>query len=75
MKLNQITDVLISRGMKQGLAAEAFDFSKEMLAIAATRAAKVEAFARLGMLGCQRPQRGLKRLRSGAGVCLGGGAR
>jgi uncharacterized protein YajQ (UPF0234 family) len=30
MKLNQITDVLISRGMKQGLAAEAFDFSKEM---------------------------------------------
>lgn len=30
MKLNQIIDVLISRGMKQGLAAEAFDFSKEM---------------------------------------------
>ncbi len=28
MKLKQIIDVLISRGMKQGLAAEAFDFSK-----------------------------------------------
>lgn len=29
MKLNQITDVMISRSMKQGIAAEAFDFSKE----------------------------------------------
>jgi cyclic-di-GMP-binding protein len=29
MKMNQLTDVLISRGMKQGIAAEAFDFSKE----------------------------------------------
>lgn len=29
MKLNQITDVLISRSMKQGLAAEIYDFSKE----------------------------------------------
>ena len=29
MKLNQIMDVLISRSMKQGLAAEIYDFSKE----------------------------------------------
>jgi uncharacterized protein YajQ (UPF0234 family) len=29
MKLNQITDVLISRSMKQGLAAEVYDLSKE----------------------------------------------
>ena len=29
MKMDQITDVLISRSMKQGIAAEAFDFSKE----------------------------------------------
>jgi uncharacterized protein YajQ (UPF0234 family) len=29
MKLNQITDVLISRSMKQGLAAEIYDLSKE----------------------------------------------
>ena len=29
MKLNQIIDVLISRSMKQGLAAEIYDFSKE----------------------------------------------
>lgn len=29
MKLDQITDVLLSRSMKQGIAAEAFDFSKE----------------------------------------------
>ena len=29
MKLGQITDVLISRSIKQGLAAEIYDFSKE----------------------------------------------
>jgi cyclic-di-GMP-binding protein len=29
MKLGQITDVLISRSMKQGLAAEVYDFSKD----------------------------------------------
>src|SRR6476661_6585043 len=29
MKLEQITDVMLSRGMKQGIASEAFDFSKE----------------------------------------------
>ncbi|TDH28911.1 YajQ family cyclic di-GMP-binding protein [Segetibacter sp. 3557_3] len=29
MKLDQIQDVMISRSMKQGIAAEAFDFSKE----------------------------------------------
>lgn len=29
MKLEQITDVMLSRGMKQGIAPEAFDFSKE----------------------------------------------
>lgn len=29
MKLTQITDVVISRSMKQGIAPEAFDFSKE----------------------------------------------
>lgn len=29
MKLNQITDVILSRSMKQGIAPEAFDFSKE----------------------------------------------
>ena len=29
MKIEQITDVMISRSMKQGIAAEAFDFSKE----------------------------------------------
>jgi hypothetical protein len=29
MKLQQITDVMISRSMKQGLAAEIYDFSKE----------------------------------------------
>jgi uncharacterized protein YajQ (UPF0234 family) len=29
MKINQITDVLISRSMKQGLAAEVYDLSKE----------------------------------------------
>ncbi len=29
MKIDQITDVMISRSMKQGIAAEAFDFSKE----------------------------------------------
>jgi uncharacterized protein YajQ (UPF0234 family) len=29
MKMDQITDVMISRSMKQGIAAEAFDFSKE----------------------------------------------
>ncbi len=29
MKLNQVTDVLISRSMKQGLAAEIYDLSKE----------------------------------------------
>ncbi len=29
MKMDQITDVLISRSMKQGLAAEIYDFSKE----------------------------------------------
>lgn len=29
MKLNQIVDVMISRGMKQGLAAEVYDLSKE----------------------------------------------
>jgi len=29
MKISQITDVLISRSMKQGLAAEIYDFSKE----------------------------------------------
>jgi len=29
MKIDQITDVMISRGMKQGIPAEAFDFSKE----------------------------------------------
>lgn len=29
MKLNQVVDVIISRGMKQGIAAESFDFSKE----------------------------------------------
>ncbi|UAY51163.1 YajQ family cyclic di-GMP-binding protein [Ferruginibacter albus] len=29
MKLNQITDVMISRSMKQGLAAEIYDLSKE----------------------------------------------
>ena len=29
MKLDQITDVIISRSMKQGVAPEAFDFSKE----------------------------------------------
>lgn len=28
MKLNQITDVILSRSMKQGIAPEAFDFSK-----------------------------------------------
>ena len=30
MKLNQIVDVLISRSMKQGLAAEIYDLSKEL---------------------------------------------
>lgn len=29
MKLDQITDVMLSRSMKQGIAAEAFDFTKE----------------------------------------------
>ncbi len=29
MKIDQITDVMISRSMKQGIPAEAFDFSKE----------------------------------------------
>src|SRR3982751_2769908 len=29
MKLEQITDVMLSRSMKQGIAPEAFDFSKE----------------------------------------------
>jgi len=29
MKLEQITDVMLSRSMKQGIPAEAFDFSKE----------------------------------------------
>ena len=29
MKINQIVDVLISRSMKQGLAAEIYDLSKE----------------------------------------------
>lgn len=29
MKMNQLTDVLISRGMKQGIDPQAFDFSKE----------------------------------------------
>jgi uncharacterized protein YajQ (UPF0234 family) len=29
MKMDQITDVMISRSMKQGIAAEAFDFSSE----------------------------------------------
>ncbi len=29
MKINQITDVMISRSMKQGLAAEVYDLSKE----------------------------------------------
>ena len=29
MKMDQITDVMISRSMKQGLAAEIYDFSKE----------------------------------------------
>src|SRR6476661_4702771 len=29
MKLEQITDVMLSRGMKQGIPSEAFDFSKE----------------------------------------------
>lgn len=29
MKLDQITDVILSRSIKQGIAAEAFDFSKE----------------------------------------------
>ena len=29
MKLNQIADVIMSRSMKQGIAPEAFDFSKE----------------------------------------------
>lgn len=29
MKLNQITDVILSRSMKQGISPEAFDFSKE----------------------------------------------
>jgi uncharacterized protein YajQ (UPF0234 family) len=29
MKLDQVTDVMISRSMKQGIPAEAFDFSKE----------------------------------------------
>lgn len=29
MKMNQLTDVLMSRGMKQGIDPEAFDFSKE----------------------------------------------
>jgi len=29
MKLDQITDVMLSRSMKQGIAPEAFDFSKE----------------------------------------------
>ena len=29
MKINQIVDVMISRGMKQGLAAEVYDLSKE----------------------------------------------
>ena len=29
MKMNQVTDVLISRGMKQGIDSQAFDFSKE----------------------------------------------
>ncbi len=30
MKLDQITDVLLSRSMKQGISPEAFDFSKEV---------------------------------------------
>jgi len=29
MKMNQLTDVLLSRGMKQGIDPQAFDFSKE----------------------------------------------
>jgi cyclic-di-GMP-binding protein len=29
MKMNQLTDVLISRGLKQGIDPQAFDFSKE----------------------------------------------
>jgi cyclic-di-GMP-binding protein len=29
MKMDQVTDVIISRSMKQGIAPEAFDFSKE----------------------------------------------
>lgn len=29
MKMDQVTDIMISRSMKQGIAAESFDFSKE----------------------------------------------
>lgn len=29
MKMDQVTDIIISRSMKQGIAAESFDFSKE----------------------------------------------
>ncbi len=28
MKMDQVTDIMISRSMKQGIAAESFDFSK-----------------------------------------------
>ena len=30
MKMDQVTDIIISRSMKQGIAPESFDFSKEV---------------------------------------------
>ncbi len=47
MKLNQIIDVLISRSMKQGLAAEIYDFSKE--AYVSGKATKKEVTVRNGI--------------------------
>jgi cyclic-di-GMP-binding protein len=47
MKINQITDVLISRSMKQGLAAEVYDLSKE--AYTSGKVTKKEVLVRNGI--------------------------
>ncbi len=47
MKLDQITDVILSRSMKQGIAPEAFDFSKE--AFQSGKIVKKEVIVRNGI--------------------------
>lgn len=47
MKMDQITDVMISRSMKQGLAAEIYDFSKE--AYPSGKVVKKEVIVRNGI--------------------------